>query len=60
MNSNLFRFLSTFWEVEHRPRTHLSPEEEEMPLRVANMFWICITAVLLFLSVVFVAHGVMV
>lgn len=58
MNSNLFRYLSTYWEVEHRPRTRLAPEKEEMPLKVANIFWICATLVVLFLSVLFVIHGV--
>ncbi len=60
MNSNLFRFMNEFWEVEHKPKHSLHKvKDDEVNLKTANLFYIAATISVFLVAVSVVVGGIL-
>ena len=60
MNSNLFRFMNEFWEVEHKAKHSLHKvKDDEVNLKTANLFYIGVTVSVFLVTVSFIVGGML-
>lgn len=60
MISNLIQALDNFWEVKNSPKHSLHRvEDDEIPLKKANLFYILITITFFTISVLFIGGGML-
>ena len=60
MNSNLFRFLNNYWEVQNKPKHSLHKVEDDgVELQKANLFYITATISIFLVAVTFILGGIL-
>ena len=60
MNSNLFRFLNNYWEVQNKPKNSLHKVEDDgIELQTANLFYIGVTVSVFLVTVSIIVGGML-